>query len=177
MLRNLGVALGVCLAVGACNDSPTTDPTAPASDPLESPALASLESNTWATLTKTLAPRAQVAGAAIGNVIYLVGGWRFTLFNENRGSWATNTLQTYDVETDRWSARTLLPAARREVNGASLIGGRLGALPAPRRSGPLGGDAASVWGADRRRAAPARAREPDAGAQEVRPLHPERGRP
>jgi N-acetylneuraminic acid mutarotase len=125
MLRNLAIAFSVCLAVAACNDSPTTDPTAPASDPLGPQALVSLESNTWATLTKTRAPRARVAGAAIGNVIYLVGGWRFTSFNEGRGGWATSTLQAYDVGTDRWSARTPMPGGRYQVNGASVIDGRL----------------------------------------------------
>jgi N-acetylneuraminic acid mutarotase len=117
MLRKLPIALGVCLAVTACTDSPTTNPAGP-SDALESQALVSSASNTWARLTQLRAGRAQVAGAAVGNVIYLVGGW-------GRGAMSTATLQAYDVETDRWSARAPMPAARREVNGASLIDGRL----------------------------------------------------
>lgn len=99
-------AVSLLLASGCGNDAPS-EPGSTASGP----------GNTWASLALMIEPRQEVGVAAIGNRVFVAGGFRAN------GSTA-NTLEIYDVSANAWSMGAPMPAA---VNhpGAAAVGGRL----------------------------------------------------
>ena len=108
------------IAVTACGNPATNDPTAPPSETgagLQDRGLAGA-SNTWVAKAKMPAARRYAAAASVGNVIYVIGG------TTGNGTFTTN-LQAYNVTTNTWSIKKPLPIPRAQGNGASVINGKI----------------------------------------------------
>jgi len=81
----------------------------------------------WETLAPATIKRTEVAAAAIGDKIYLVGGlrepsWGEALLNVffNRSSWiSTDAVEEYDTALDRWRLRAPLPMPIHHASVAS----------------------------------------------------------
>src|SRR5688572_23819104 len=69
----------------------------------------------WAEGEPMPTPRTEVAGAALDNKIYVIGGL------DQRGS-AVSTVEVYDPEVDRWNASTPLPQPLHHAAAASHNG-------------------------------------------------------
>ncbi len=108
----------------ACGDSPRRDLTAPDlhTETLEPYDLSSLAAaNTWVNRRSMLDPaRFLMKAATLNGIIYVVGGDAGV--EPNR---ALRNLDAYNVVTNTWSRRRQLPSGRSDLNGASVIGGKL----------------------------------------------------
>jgi N-acetylneuraminic acid mutarotase len=108
----------------ACGDSHRRDLTGP--DPqTETVGPQSLSplaaANTWVNKRSMLDPaRFRVKAAGFNGIIYVVGGDAGV--EPNR---ALRNLDAYNVATNTWSRRRQLPSGRSDVNGASVIGGKI----------------------------------------------------
>lgn len=115
-IKSAVMLFGLLSALGACDDTPTRDLTAP--DP---EAAALTVSNTWSTRRSGFLPaRADMKAGTIHNIIYLVGG-----DTRHAGSRALVNVEAYNVATNTWSRRRQLPDGRSAIHGASAIGGKL----------------------------------------------------
>jgi N-acetylneuraminic acid mutarotase len=75
-------------------------------------------SNTWGTKARMPYARSGIPAATINGVIYVVGG-------SSSSAYLTTTLQAYNIATNTWATRKSLPVAHTDLNGASVINGRL----------------------------------------------------
>jgi len=113
------IALGG-LAVAACGDPTTNDPTAPSVETgagLQDLGLAAA-SNTWSLRARMPAARKYASAARVGSVIYVIGGTTGNI------TFTTN-VQAYNVTTNTWSVKRPLPSAQAFGNGASVINGKI----------------------------------------------------
>jgi N-acetylneuraminic acid mutarotase len=132
------LAYGV-LALTACGESTAPNPQkAPASDPqVTALSVSAAAANTWTTKRITLfPPRFDMVAATVNNFIYLIGGDAGHEPDRELG-----THDAYDVVKNVWIRRKTLPSGRSELNGASVIGGKIyvtgGLTSAPDASGFL----------------------------------------
>lgn len=102
-----GLALLVLLGLGGCIGV-TTGSSAPSD--LQSP-------GSWVTLAALPTPRQEVAVAALGGRVYVIGGF-------GEGASPSATVEAYDPATDRWEARAPLPVPLHHA-AAAVAGGRL----------------------------------------------------
>lgn len=108
MSRGRVVALLAALAlVGGCVGATVDSPA-----PVDQSA-----SGSWATRTPMPTARQEVAVAALGNQIFVVGGF-------GASAEPVATVEMYDVTTDRWEARTPYPVPVHHA-AAAVVAGRL----------------------------------------------------
>ncbi|PYK64400.1 MAG: hypothetical protein DME50_13760 [Verrucomicrobia bacterium] len=72
---------------------------------------------TWANMAPIPTPHSQSRAAAVGNRVYVPGG-----FNSIQFTGPLNNMQIYDTTTDTWSQGMVLPAARSGVATAAFNG-------------------------------------------------------
>ncbi len=116
-------ALGVLVVfTTACSDTTGRDPTAPSSqEGITEPTGLSVvpAPNSWTLKRSMLFPaRADMKAATLNGIIYVVGGWV-------GGDTFLRNVDAYNIATNTWSPRRTLPAPRANVNGVSVIGGKL----------------------------------------------------
>lgn len=78
----------------------------------------------WRSAAPMLAKRTEVAVAALGGKIYVVGGFEKPGLSNVMSLSITPSLEVYDPVTDRWTAKTPLPVGLHHV-GIGVAGGRL----------------------------------------------------
>jgi N-acetylneuraminic acid mutarotase len=114
------------LVVSSCEVSSNQAITAPESDAgtLDAQSVSLLAaSNTWTATHSLLQPRAYMVAGTINSIIYVVAGLAPT--GTLPPFFLTSTVQAYRVATNTWSLKKSLPAPRAQLNGASVINGRL----------------------------------------------------
>jgi len=85
------------------------------------PGCRSMAQSTWTTLAPLPGgPRQEIAAAAIGDTIYVLGGF-------DDGGRGTARVERYDVQTDRWTRAADLPMAVNHA-GAGVVGQQLYAI-------------------------------------------------
>jgi hypothetical protein len=72
---------------------------------------------TWANMAPIPTPHSQSRAAAVGNRVYVPGG-----FNSIQFTGPLNNMQIYDTTTDTWSQGLVLPAARSGIATAAFNG-------------------------------------------------------
>jgi hypothetical protein len=75
----------------------------------------SAQTGTWAIKTPMPTARAELATAAVGGVIYAVGGTSST-------SLTLTTVEAYDIATDTWTTKASMPTARAGLSTAAVNG-------------------------------------------------------
>jgi N-acetylneuraminic acid mutarotase len=122
--RNAAIWLGFCLCIllAACDSDQPTDPTPPS---LSEAVLTDPQSlsNSWAAKRSLMPGRIFMAAGAINGIIYVVGGRRADQSTSEIRPIAR--VDAYNVATNTWSQVASLPGAREELNGASVINGKL----------------------------------------------------
>ncbi|WP_062487952.1 Kelch repeat-containing protein [Candidatus Nitrospira inopinata] len=88
----------------------------------------------WRSAAPMLAKRTEVAVAALGGKIYVVGGFEKPGLSNVMSLSITPSLEVYDPVTDRWTAKTPLPVGLHHV-GIGVAGGRLYVIGGYARSG------------------------------------------
>jgi N-acetylneuraminic acid mutarotase len=113
---HLSLAVGIALLAGvSCrDDNNVTGPTSPAN--LEELA-AVTAGNTWARKAPLSPARWSAGAGSINGIIYVAGGW-------GRDA-PLSRVDAYKISTNTWSRVASLPAARGDVNGASVINNKL----------------------------------------------------
>jgi N-acetylneuraminic acid mutarotase len=112
------LALGM-LALAACGDDTTTQPTPPATPNL------ALVSNTWSVLPNMPSDRYGPAVAVVTKedgttILYAIGGR--TSPNTHA---PLSTVQAYNASTKAWTTKAPLPVPLYNTNGAGVIGGKI----------------------------------------------------
>jgi N-acetylneuraminic acid mutarotase len=121
-IRQASTILILCTALNACDDSPTTNSTAPVPAELSEAGLQSV-SNTW-TAKRSVSPnRTGMVAAAVNGRIYLAGG-EHTDWTTMRAN-VIARVDAYDVASNSWSRVASMPGGRYIANGASVINGRI----------------------------------------------------
>ncbi|MEH1123894.1 Kelch repeat-containing protein [Micromonospora sp. CPCC 206061] len=108
-MRRVSLALLVLLAA-AC-----TDRSAPPAPDNGTPAPRVTSALTWSTLAPALSERTEVAAAAVGTRIYVIGGYR-----EDGGT--VSTVEILDTATGRWERGPDLPVAVNHAMAAAVGG-------------------------------------------------------
>jgi N-acetylneuraminic acid mutarotase len=120
--KNTAILLGLCSALAACDGAPTRElmaPEAPGAGTLDAQSVSLLApSNTWVAKRPIPSARFGPKAGTLNNIIYVVGGRTPTGVPLSR-------VDAYNVATNTWSVRQPLPDARFDLNGVSVIGGRL----------------------------------------------------
>lgn len=121
LLRSSIVMLSV-LALGACSEETTTEPSPPTQPTGLGPEMA-VASNTWLTRADMLTTRTDLAVATVPNaagqsIIYTIGG-------RNPNGVPLKSLTIYNVATNTWSFGRVLPAPLAWTNGAGVINGKI----------------------------------------------------
>jgi hypothetical protein len=78
----------------------------------------------WKTMAPAPTARTEVAAAAIGNTIYVVGGFREPDLSNIKDLAITTLVEAYDAATERWMSRAPLPVGLHHV-GIGVVGDRL----------------------------------------------------
>jgi N-acetylneuraminic acid mutarotase len=94
---------------------------------------------TWRTAAPAPMKRTEVAAAAIGGKIYVVGGFEEPSLGNVLNLAITPAVEEYDPSADRWAAKTAMPVGLHHV-GIGVVGGRLYIIGGYKQS------AMSVWG-------------------------------
>jgi N-acetylneuraminic acid mutarotase len=109
------IVFGLCSALAACERS---DPMEPGAVPSQAGDMSPLAAgNTWATKRPLSAWRAAAAAGAINGIVYVAGGWG--------RSAPLARVDAYNIATNTWFQVASLPAARGDLNGGSVINGKL----------------------------------------------------
>ncbi|HEU4605587.1 MAG TPA: kelch repeat-containing protein [Nitrososphaera sp.] len=112
-----GIAAAIALAAVAFTQNVIQTGTSTLPEPISSP-------SAWSEGKPMPTPRTEVAGAAVGGKIYIIGGF------DQRGR-AVSTVEVYDPQADQWNASEPLPwplhhAAAASYNGTLyVVGGYL----------------------------------------------------
>ncbi|MCP9447094.1 MAG: hypothetical protein NNA22_05935 [Nitrospira sp.] len=88
----------------------------------------------WRSAAPMPAKRTEVAVAALGGKIYVVGGFEKPSLGNVMNLSITPTVEVYDPATDRWTAKAPLPVGLHHV-GIGVVGGRLYVIGGYARSG------------------------------------------
>jgi N-acetylneuraminic acid mutarotase len=92
----------------------------------------------WRTAASAPTKRTEVAAAALGGKIYVVGGFEKPSLGNVINLAITAAVEAYDPATDRWAPRASMPAGLHHV-GIGAVGGRLYVIGGYKQSG------FSVW--------------------------------
>jgi len=83
--------------------------------PTGAPTAAQPDGETWTTRASLLEPRSEIAVAALGNRIYVIGGYP-------QGRIPSNVVQVYDAATDRWEYGPPVPLPMHHAMAAVVDG-------------------------------------------------------
>jgi N-acetylneuraminic acid mutarotase len=97
------------------------------------------EGGAWRPAAPAPIKRTEVAAAAVGGKIYVVGGFEEPSLGNVLNFAITPVVEEYDPSTDRWTARAPMPVGLHHV-GIGVAGGRLYVIGGYKQSG------LSVWG-------------------------------
>jgi N-acetylneuraminic acid mutarotase len=123
--KYLMILIGLCTALAACDTAAPSDPTEPgsgSSETLSDPSLLA-GSNSWTAKRSLMPARIFMAAGAINGIIYVVGGRRVDPSTGEIRVLAR--VDAYNVASNTWSQAASLPGPREELNGASVINGKL----------------------------------------------------
>jgi len=81
-------------------------------------------SGVWKSMTPAPIARTEVAAAAVGKKIYLLGGFSEPTVSNMKDLSITTLVEEYDTVTDRWSSKAPLPQGLHHV-GIGVIGDRI----------------------------------------------------
>ena len=84
----------------------------------------SSESGVWKSMTPAPIARTEVAAAAVGKKIYLLGGFSEPTVSNMKDLSIMTLVEEYDTVTDRWSSKAPLPQGLHHV-GIGVIGDRI----------------------------------------------------
>jgi N-acetylneuraminic acid mutarotase len=100
---------------------------------------AGLDRGGWRTAAPAPMKRTEVAAAAVGGKIYVVGGFEEPSLGNVLNFAITPAVEEYDSSMDRWTAKAPMPVGLHHV-GIGVVGGRVYVVGGYRQSG------LSVWG-------------------------------
>jgi N-acetylneuraminic acid mutarotase len=100
---------------------------------------ATVDRGSWRTAAPAPMKRTEVAAAAVGGKIYVLGGFEEPSLGNVLNFAITPAVEEYDPSTDRWTAKAPMPVGLHHV-GIGVAGGRLYVIGGYKQSG------LSVWG-------------------------------
>ena len=120
--KNAATLFGLCAALAACEGVPSRELMAPEDPGGGTPDAQSVSllapSNTWVATRSMPRARDSHRAGTLNDIIYVVGG-------RDSNEVPLSSVHAYDVATNTWSVRQSLPRARWDLNGVSVIAGRL----------------------------------------------------
>src|SRR5690349_25127086 len=100
---------------------------------------ATVDRGSWRTAAPAPMKRTEVAAAAVGGKIYVVGGFEEPALGNVLNFAITTAMEEYDPATDKWTTKAPMPVGLHHV-GIGVAGGRLYVVGGYKQSG------LSVWG-------------------------------
>lgn len=82
------------------------------------------DTGTWQTMASAPTKRTEVAGAALGGKVYVIGGFNEPSLSNMMNLAVSDAVEEYDPSTNRWTTKAPLPIGLHHA-GAASVGGRI----------------------------------------------------